>query len=142
MRFTATMRGHVGIANQSSAELGMLTPDDYERFLDALNDSLFTQEVEDVTIGGSLIRGDIEVSFSVEADVLASAHQRAIAVINIANTDAVAKVAMQLTGPNQALSPHWTESVSPALGSEPEQGGNWELLLPPFAGCRAGWSHA
>ena len=118
MRFTATLRGHVEIEAQSSAHRGVLTPDDYEAFLDALNDSLYLQEVDDVTIGGSLTKGDIEVSFSVEANVLAEAHQRSIEVINIANVAAISAMAQRLSGTEPVMAPHWTESqVSELVGA-------------------------
>lgn len=71
-----------------------------------------------MTIGGSLARGDIEVSFSVEAESLAEAHQRALEIIGIGNTTAVAVMAQRLTGTAEGLAPHWTESrVSELVGA-------------------------
>jgi hypothetical protein len=110
MRFSANMSGHVQIAAESSASLGVLTPDDYEVFLDSLNDSLHLQGAEDVTIGAALARGDIEVSFSIEADSLAQAHQRALEVFSVANGAAVAEMAVRLAGNADTVGPHWTES--------------------------------
>lgn len=70
-----------------------------------------------MTIGGSLARGDIEVSFSVEAESLAEAHQRALEIIGIGNTTAVAVMAQRLTGTAEGA-PHWTESrVSELVGA-------------------------
>jgi hypothetical protein len=118
MRFTADMSGHVQIAAESSATLGVLTPDDYEVFLDALNDSLYLQGAEDVTIGAALARGDIEVSFSVEADSLAQAHHRALEIFSIANGTAVAEMGQRLAGSADTVAPHWTESrVSELVGT-------------------------
>ena len=112
------MSGHVQIAAESSAALGVLTPDDYEIFLDALNDSLFLQGAEDVTIGAALANGDIDVSFSVEADSLAQAHQRALEIFGVANGSAVAEMAQRLAGIADTLVPHWTESrVSELVGT-------------------------
>ena len=110
MRFTAEMMGHVQIAAESSPVLGILTADDYEVFLDALNDSLFLQGAADVTIGAALASGDIEVSFSVEAESLAQAHQRALEIFGIANRTAIAEMAQRLADNADALAPHWTES--------------------------------
>jgi hypothetical protein len=94
-----------------------LTPDDYEVFLDGLNDSLYIQGADDVSVGGSLTRGDIEVSFSVEAAALSEAHLRSLEIISVASTSAVSAMAERLSGV-PALAPHWTDSqVSELVGA-------------------------
>jgi len=108
MRYTATFHGMVKITKSSSAVNRTLSEEDFEFMLDSLNDALSLHSgLENLSVGASLHRGELEVTFVVDAADLMEAQQAALEAFNEANTVAVQGLAGRI---GSQLSPEWTSS--------------------------------
>lgn len=98
MNFTLTAKAWVLVTEESSIEERSLSPDDFEGFLDDLNDALVLQGAGDITVGASLRDGAVELSFSIDGANLIDAQTRASQLFSVAYALAVDRTDRRLAG--------------------------------------------
>ncbi|MHB1713089.1 MAG: hypothetical protein ACYCV7_17155 [Acidimicrobiales bacterium] len=116
LAWTGTFSGKLHIAEQPSASVQTLTPEDLESMLDSMMDSLVViPGVENVSAGAALASGMIEVTFSMNASSFAEAQSLILNAFTVANTAASMTLADRIGIALEGLADGWQSSrVEPA----------------------------
>jgi len=110
MSWTGTFIGKVRIGDRSSETRRTLTPEDLEFMLDSMADSLAMMAgVNNISVGGTLASGDIEVTFSMLAASLTEAHAAIFNAFGLANTYAAMAVTARV-GATERVDTGWQSS--------------------------------